>query len=513
MKRVLIAGMHHESNSFNPLTAGEGDFRVIYGEDIFAHLRENDSVTGMIKTLQAAGYEVVPTLFARAVPNGEVDFGFYSRMKEELTGRAKAAQAEAPIDAITLSLHGSMRVREQGEAEGWLLEELRGIFPNIPLFASLDMHATMTQRMYDNCDGFVGYKCAPHTDCFETGEHAARMTIAALEDGAVARSAWVKVPILIAGEQSETSVAPMVELIEALRRSESKQGIMAASYLMGYPWADNEDSAVAVYVVADGDLQLAEREAIALAELIWASKDQFKFHTETYHEREALNVAFAAVKEGELPIYLSDSGDNPTAGSSSDCTDFLKLIMADERTRTLAKPVIYGGIYDPIATGQCAGKVGQELTLTFGAKFDTVTSSPITATGVVKTYLADWSGGMVQSDLALFHSGGVDIVLASAHVGYTSPQMFIDLGVDPKEAEIVVCKLGYLTQQHKQVAKRSIMALTKGSTNEDLKSLDYRKVKRPIFPLDADFPYDAARNLTRGPCVSFGSRNNFSSEG
>ncbi len=495
MKRVLIAAMHHESNSFNPITAGEEDFKVIYGADIFANLRANDSVTGIIKTLQGAGYEIIPTVFARAVPNGEVDYGFYTRIKTEILARARAAQEQAPIDAITLSLHGSMRVKEQGEAEGYFLEELRNIFPDIPILSSLDMHTTMTQRMHDNCDGFVGYKCAPHTDCFETGQHAANMTIAALENNAVAKSAWVKVPILIAGEQSETSVEPMVELIDALRAVERKEGIMAASYLMGFPWADNEDSAVAVYVVADGDLALAEKEAVALAQRFWSKKDAFKFHTETYHEQEALDAAFAAVWEKKLPIYLSDSGDNPTAGSSSDCTGFLQLIMSDARTKTLNQPIIYGGIYDPVATKQCAGRVGEEITLTFGAKFDTVTSTPITATGVVKAYIKDWSGSMVKSDLALFSSCGVDIVLAEAHVGYTSPQMFEDLGVDPRRAEIVVCKLGYLTEQHKLVAKRSIMALTKGSTNEDLKTLDYRKVKRPIFPLDDGFAYDATHNL------------------
>lgn len=495
MKRVLVAAMHHESNSFNPITAGENDFRVIYGDDIFNNLRTNDSVSGVIKTLQAAGYEVIPTVSARAVPNGEVDYDFYHRIRDEIVQRAKAAQAEAPIDAITLSLHGSMRVRNHGEAEGYLLEELRSIFPDIPIFSSLDMHTTMTQRMHDNCDGFVGYKCAPHTDAYETGEHAARMTIAALEDGAVAQSAWVRVPILIAGEQSETSVEPMVELIGALHATEQKEGIMAASYLMGFPWSDNEDSAVAVYVVADGDRQLAEREAIRLAELIWSKKDEFKFHTETYHEQEALDVAFAAVREGKLPIYLSDSGDNPTAGSTSDCTGFLRMIMSDPRTQSLRQPVIYGGIYDPVATRQCEGKVGEEITLTFGARFDTVTSSPITATGTVKAYLKDWAGGMVKSDLALFHTCGVDLVLAEEHVGYTSPQMFLDLGVDPREAEIVVCKLGYLTQPHRAVAQRSIMVLTKGSTNEDLKTLNYQQVRRPIFPLDDGFAYIARENL------------------
>lgn len=496
MKRVLTAGMHHESNSFNPITTGERDFRVIYGTDIFSNLRENDAVTGIIRTLQAVGYEVVPTVFARAVPNGEVDYDFYQRIKGEIIARAQAAQAEGPIDAITLALHGSMRVKGLGEAEGYLLEELRSLFPHTPIFCSLDMHATMTQRMHDNCDGFVGFKTAPHTDCLETGAHAAQMTIAALEKRVRAQGAWVRVPILVAGEQSETSVAPMVDLIAALRETEQKAGIMAASYLLGYPWADNEDSSIAVYVVADGDLELAQREAIALAQLLWSKRDEFRFYTETYDEQTALDKAFAAVAAGETPVYLSDSGDNPTAGSSSDCTGFLRLIMNDERTHKLGRPILYGGIYDPVATKQCEGNVGQELSLTFGAKFDKVTSSPITATGVVKAYVKDWSGGgLIKSDMALFHSCGVDIVLAEAHVGYTTPAIFEDLGVDPKAAAIVVCKLGYLTPEHAALSRRSIMALTKGSTNEDLKTLDYRLVRRPLFPLDTDFPYHAEENL------------------
>ena len=183
MKRILVAAMHHESNSFNPIVAGENDFSVIRGDDVFNHFRANDSLTGVIKTLQDAGFEVIPTVFARAVPNGEVDYDFYMGIKNEILQIAKEENEKAPLDAITLSLHGSMRVKNQGEAEGFLLEDLRKMFPDIPLFSSLDMHTTMTSRMHDNCDGFVGYKCAPHTDCYETGEHAAKMTIAALNDG------------------------------------------------------------------------------------------------------------------------------------------------------------------------------------------------------------------------------------------------------------------------------------------------------------------------------------------
>lgn len=496
MKRVLIGGLHHESNSFNPIVTGENDFSVIYGKDIFDNTRDNDATSGIITTLRAAGCEVIPTVFARAVPNGEVDYDFYMKIKEEIIKTAKKANEEKPLDAITLALHGSMRVKGLGEAEGPLLEELRTLFPNIPLYSALDMHTTMTKKMHHYCDGFVGYKCAPHTDCTETGIHAARMTLKALNHGVVGRSAWVKVPILIAGEQSATAVEPMVALINRLRKIEEQPGIMAASILMGFPWADSEDGSIGVHIVTENDQALADKTAIEYAELIWSMKNDFEFHTETYEQEIALDKAFEGIGEGKTPIYISDSGDNPTAGASSDNTDFIKLIIADNRTKSLKHPVIYGGFYDPIATKECQGKVGSEITLNFGAKFDTISSTPVTATGVVKSYIKDWAmHNLPKGDLALFSTAGVDIVLAEQHVGFTDSKMFVDLGLEPSKAEIIVCKLGYLTPAHEALSKRSIMALTKGNTNEDLKSIDYKLLKRPIFPLDEDFEYSAKDNL------------------
>jgi len=165
--------------------------------------------------------------------------------------------------------------------------------------------------------------------------------------------------------------------------------------------------------------------------------------------------------------------------------------------RELETPVVFGGIYDPEATLLCRDKVGQELTLTFGAKFDRSSSVPITAKGTVLAYIKGWNKFHGVGDIALFRSCGVDIVLSENHIGYGLPAVFGDLGRNPADMQIVVCKLGYLTAQQAADAKRSIMALSKGSTNEDLTSLDYRHIPRPIFPLDTDFSFEPAENLIR----------------
>ncbi len=495
MKRILVAGMVHESNSFNPIITGAKDMIILRGEEILNNIRKHEPVSGVVTGLRAAGYEPVPIISASAVPNGEVDYEVYKGILDEIIETAKAENEKKPFDGITLALHGSMRVKDFGEAEGPLLEALRKEFPNIPLFSSLDTHTTMTEKMHKNCDGFVGYKCAPHTDRFETGEHAARMTQHVLETGIKPYSAWVKVPILIAGEQSSTTVEPMISLAEELRETEKKPGIMACSYLMGFPWADNADSSCAVYVVAESQEQ-ANEEAVRLAELMWSRKDEFCFQTEAYHEEEALNVAFQSIADGVWPVFLSDSGDNPTAGSSSDCTELLKFLMEDERTWELPMPVAYGGIYDPEACAQCEGKVGQEITLTFGAKFDTKTTAPITATGKVVKFVKGWGAwGAFKSDIAVFRTHNVDVIIAEKHIGYAGTKVYFDMDLNPAERQIVVCKLGYLGDDHEQYSKRGILVLTKGSTNEDLATLNYEKVPRPIFPLEKEFAYDARANL------------------
>ncbi len=429
-KRIFVAALHHESNSFNPIVTDREDFSLAYGDEIFGRLRPNDSLSGIVYTLLGMGWEVVPGISARAVPNGLISRELYEELKKELLERAREAK-KGGIDALTLSLHGSMRIEEIGDAEGDILEALRSIFPGIPILSSLDMHTTMTERMHRYCNGFVGYKCAPHTDCSETGAHAARMTIQTLEYGAQPVSAWCRIPILIAGEKSETSTQPMKRLIEELRQTEKKPGILAASYLMGFPWADHGDHGVAAYVVADGDKELAEAEAARLGRLFWEARSEFKFHTETYPPAEALDTAFEAAASGPAPVYISDSGDNPTAGSSGDCTNFVELIMEDSRTDTLKQPVLYGGIYDPQAVEACRGKVGQTVTLTFGASFDTHTSSPLTRQGTVKAFADSW--GDYKCDMALFSADGVDLLLLGQHIGYVSPEMFRAVGAEPAE--------------------------------------------------------------------------------
>ncbi|NLA97769.1 MAG: M81 family metallopeptidase, partial [Spirochaetales bacterium] len=374
-KRVFVGGLHHESDTFNPIITGRDEIWVTRGADLFT--KRESSYSGIINTLVAAGYEVIPSLVARAVPNGVWDHDYYQELKAELLQKLKEAGS---IDAICLSLHGSMRVQNLGEAEQDLLQAIREVHPATPLFTSLDMHATFTRRMRHAADGFVGYKCAPHTDTYETGIHAALMVIRTLEMGKKPTMAAVRIPMLIAGEQSETSVEPRKSLIKELRSREQQQGVLACSYLLGFPWADGKENAVHAVVVTQDDQDKADLLAKELAQIFWSRRKEFGFYNETRMPADALKATRESIESGVYPVVISDSGDNPTAGSSGDVTNFLSLILSDPVLSKLDPPLLYQGFYDPQVVREAFEKgVGASFECTLGAKFDTLKSKPVKA--------------------------------------------------------------------------------------------------------------------------------------
>lgn len=489
--RILTGGLHHESDTFNPITTGRDDIWVIRGEELLLPGRD-DSASGMIDTLQAAGYEVVPSLLACAVPNGEWDREYYEELRDELIQKVRDS---LPLDAVCLALHGSMRVRGIGEAEGDILQRIRQICPDIPIYASLDMHATVTERMLRSADGFVGYKCAPHTDTYETGAHAARMTIAALETGCKPEMAAFRLPFLVSGEQSETSTAPMNRLMEICREYERKEGVLACSFLLGFPWADTYENGVTALVVSKKD---AVRYARELSEIFWGARHEFCFYNETHEMDVCLEEAKKAVKAGVSPVVISDSGDNPTAGSSGDVTNFLKLILKDNELTKLDPPLLYQGFYDPALCRACleAG-AGNTVSGTLGAAFDHERSTPVVIDNArVLAVKESWEGFGKRVDLALLDVSGVSVVVTSSHAGCYDPGMMRALGVEPEREKVIVVKLGYLEPELRQIARRSMMALTDGSSDEVFSRLDYKKLRRPMFPLDGD--------TTEGPVQIYG---------
>ncbi len=473
MKKVVIGGFFHESNSFNPIITPKEDFVVYEGEDLLANSDQIAMIKGFVDYFKDDDQiTLVPSLFARAVPNGIVAYDFYNEIKQKIF---KYLENTPKVDAILLALHGSMRVEKIGDAEGDFLEELRAKYPNIPIVASLDMHATISEKMTKNADGFVGFKTAPHIDQHETSTKAAEILSLMLQKNTAVYMSYQKIPYLIAGEKSETSCFPMNNLIAKLKEFESDDEIIAASYLLGFPWADAEGNGVTPLVVAKNK-EKADQVAQILTEEFKNNRNNFSFSAEAYSAKESILLA---LEQADKLTFVSDSGDNPTAGSSGDNTSMLQTLEdLSEELEVAKKSIVYAGIFDPTAVSLCKENLNKEIELTLGAKFDQKHSNPIKIKGKVLKYITKW--GVYQSDLVLFATKNYDLLITAKHVGFVTPEILEAVGVDVFERDITILKLGYLTDAFKKIAKKAIMALTKGCTDEELARLDYKVLKDHI---------------------------------
>jgi microcystin degradation protein MlrC len=481
--RILVGSLAHESNTFTSLPATLADFQAVYGRDTL-RMPVHDALAGIVATLGAeADVELVPTLWAHALPAGRVERRAFDCFKEIILSQAR------DIDGVCLFLHGAMRAEGIDYCESELLAALRErLVPEVPITVAMDMHANIVEDMVRNADAIAAYHTAPHVDTFQTGERAARILLQVLHGHVRPEMAFAKIPMLLPGEMAQTSLDPMASMMALLQEIEARPGVLDASLVKTHCWADVPDQGISAVVVTDGDAALAQQEADRLAATFWARRHEFGFSAETRPVDEAIQVAMGAP---ESTVYLSDSGDNATAGGSTDITVVLRALIDHG-----VQDAVMAAIWDAEAVDACmAAGVSKEVTLSVGGKVDSAYGPPLEATGTVRT-LSDgryYRGGVhvpenlvERGPIAVWRVGGIDVVLSRARTSIIEPAQLRSLGIEPQAYRIVVLKVGYLHAPFQAISSRSILMLSPGPTNCDVTQLPYARVRRPIYPLDRD---------------------------
>lgn len=471
--RIAIGGLSHESNTFTHRTTSFEAFDTVEGAHVFEKERwtARRSTGGIIDTLAEVGADVVPTFFAKGLPSGTVEAAAFRRMADEITSGIEAA---GPVDGVCLDLHGSMYAEDCADPEGELLERIRAIVGDeTPIVCALDMHATITDRLIDNVDGITGYRTAPHTDVYETGERAASLLLDVVEGDADLVVEWEYLPMLLAGEQSETDAPPMDRLMDRLRSIERRSDVLSAAYFLGFPWADSPHGGVSAVVVGESSSQDVVRStATSLAREFWECRDQFSFTTEAYPLNQALDEA---LDESDTPVIVADSGDNPTAGAAEDLTIVLERVL--ERG---VDDALFAVIADREVVRTCreAGE-GSAVALELGRLSTEPDASGLNVEATVRIL-----GSYADVDAAVLDIDGVTVVVTPEPTAVTDPSFLRDLGVSPEDYGLLVVKSGYLSPAYQRLAGRTMLALTPGDTNEVLTELPYENVPRPTYPLD-----------------------------
>lgn len=469
---IGVAGLSCECCTFSPLLSGERDFIVTTGAELAANY-------GFFADYPDVQFTALRR--ARALPGGPIEPGFYDGFKQHLLAELAA---NGPWDGIFLDMHGAANVYGRDDLEGDLLAAIRQVVGSeCVISASYDLHGNISHRIIDSINLLTAYRTAPHLDWYETQERACALLVRCLREGIRPTLAFRPVPILVPGEQSSTEFEPAASLYATIPQVIADYGLLDASLLIGYVWAD-EPRATGSVVAIGLDAAHTNAAADQLAQHFWAVREEFRFGVTAGTVDECIGLA---QQETTHPVVISDSGDNPTAGGAGDIPYVLGRLVALGADGTLV-----AGITDPAAVTLCeAAGVGAPVALMVGGKLDPIHGQPlpINAT-VVSLHTVPWpahakAGTTVLANrVAVVNVQGIDVVLTERRTPFHAMTDFTKLDLDPTQYQIVVVKMGYLVPEVAALATRALLALSPGAVNQDIEHLPYQRRRRPMFPMD-----------------------------
>lgn len=473
--RIGIGGMAIESSTFSPHRATYDDFVVTRGQaliDRYTFTGPDGDLAGLV--------EWVPLVHAVSIPGGAVEADTYRRIRSELVERAEAA---GPLDGLLFDIHGAMSVVGMVDAEADLAAAVRAAIGPAPLIsAAMDLHGNVSREFASELDLVTAHRLAPHEDVWITRERAARNLVGCLRSGRRPVFAWVQVPVLLPGEKASTRLEPARGLYGRLAEVERLPGVIDAAMWVGYAWAD-EPRCQAAIVVSGDDPGVVTREAAALASAYWAARADFAFVAPTGTAEECVAAALASTAR---PFLISDSGDNPTAGGAGDLAYLLGRLLEFDELASGQQTAVVASITDPEAVRRCtAAGGGAVVDLSVGGKVDAGHGGPLSVRAEVRgLFPADPVGG----DLAVIGIGGVRAVLTSRRKPFHLLADYTAVGVDPREHDLTVVKIGYLEPELYDVAADWLLALTPGGVDQDLPRLGHHRIERPMYPFDETMP-------------------------
>ncbi|WP_210526713.1 M81 family metallopeptidase [Rubellimicrobium arenae] len=485
--RIAIVGLSIEIMLSSPVPTGDSALQEYSAEQ----MRDGDlwMVRGMLARIaEEPDIEAVPLCWVTALPGGAMTGAAYDRVKRQTLEQLRGA---GRLDGVLVVNHGALEVEGlDADADTDFVCAIREqVGPAMPIGVSLDLHGDMTPALLEAGTVFSVLRTAPHRDDRQTGYRAADQLIAVLRKGLTPKKAAVSIPILVPGETAVTALPPADRLYGGLRAYDDVPGMMEANILVGFAWNDRPWTAVTALAVSENDAALAREQAARLAREIWDAHEEFILRMETAEVEEGL----ARARSSETrPVYLSDSGDNTTAGAAGDLT----LVLQAALRQPAGEDIVIAGITAPetVARLLAAGK-GQEVEIVLG---DEHLSRPRTAQRVTARVedCGEWLelGGFQpyrsrESAWAKVRIGHVVATFHAQAIGITTPGHFRAMGIDPLGHQVYVVKLGYLHPQLEDIAARHILLLSDGTSQLDMTRLEWSRLPRPTWPLDKGFDW------------------------
>lgn len=497
-KRVALLGMHLESNSFAPPT-DEVNFRdlcYLSGEAIlddialdYPHLPIEIPAFHAEMTRQSIDWEPVPIVVTAAEPGGPVAEDFFQRTKAKMK---RFLKAEERLDGVFCSLHGAMTSTEGDDPDGELLEMVRSIVGNgVPVIATLDLHANISERMVEEADILIAYRTNPHVDQEERAEEAARLMIE-MWNGMKPETAFIRLPLVAPSVTLLTSDGPYADLINYGQEKKSN-AIANVSVVAGFVYGNTPMNGIATIVTAREDVNAARNLAGDIAKRGW--KERQRFRKELTSLDDAVALAKANGEDPSLPaLIFADVADNPGGGGRGNTTWLLRALIDASIEGCLF------GIFNDPALSRVSHEAGQGSS--FDATFNSETESNFSECFTIPAEVLGlhdgkcvgtrgiWAGRSLDvGPTALLKVGGVSLVVISNRKQCADPVFFEMFGLDVAAARSVVVKsrghfragfAPYFDDAH------TIEVDVPGLTSPVLSNFEFDRLPRPVYPLDED---------------------------
>ena len=513
--RVVIAQMKHETNTFSPVPTPIERFAnaaplPLEGEAAIRAARGTGSALGaFIELAEKAGAEIVLPIAANAWPSGPVEDAAFEHMAGRICAAVEGA-GKGGCDAILLDLHGAMVTESLEDGEGELLARLRRLAPTTAIAVALDMHTNLYPAIVANSNVIAGYQTYPHVDVYETGLRAGRALFALLAGRVQPAMAWGQRPMLPHVMRQSSLDSPNREIQQRAAEME-KQGALCASLFVGFPHADIVNAGLSAVVVTNNDPALAQRWCDELLDMAW--RDRAKW----VYEIEPLAKSFARARDlsagaipsgagaipsgaarergaGARPVVLLDHYDNAASGGTMDTMTVLAGIIESG-----LEDVAAFAIYDPDAVAQMqrAG-LGARVRLKLGGRLDMpslgLKATPLEVEGTVKNLSngqfrnrGPMSKGVLMDmgPTAVLDTGRVEIVVISRQQEPNDLECFASQGIDPTKKRYLMLKSRvHWRAGFGDLASAIVECAGTGVCTSDYGVLDFRRVRRPIYPLD-----------------------------
>lgn len=503
-KRFVIALIKHETNTFSPIATplsafGQGNGPYYGGEAGAAFAGSNTPFAAFLDIARREGAEAVTPIAAESWPSNMATRAVFEALLQPLEEAVRAG-----CDACFLDLHGAMVVEGGDDAEGEILRRVRRIRPGLPIAVSFDYHANLSADIVANATVITGYKTYPHVDMYEAGLLAGDILARSLRGQALPVMAWGWLPLVSSVMRHAPEDGPSGDILRYARDMEKSGRVLAATLLPGFAHADTPYTGVSAVVVADAgadagvDVEAARAAAQEVCErmlaIAWERRAEYVFHPQPLEQSVARAHALGASRQNG-PILLIDHCDNCGSGGAQDV-----MLVVEEILRQELDNVAIAPIRDPQAVAQMVeAGIGNNVNLKLGGKTDmpaiglagrplqlagrvrNITDGEIVFTGPMYTGLKSHLGRT-----AVLDTGRARIVVTERHHEPFDLVIFRHCGIEPTKKRFIMLKSRiHYRAGFKPIAAHIVECAGAGVTNADLSVYRYRKLVRPIYPLDA----------------------------